>query len=179
MEKRILVPLDGSTTGEAVLAKIENLILKSTPKMDADITILKVVSKMNFNNLTDDDAAQLPISESEKKELVQEAEEYLDKVAQRLNSKGIKVKCMVTFGHAAEEIVKTARETKAHLIAMATHGRSGIGRLAMGSVTDKVIKMEDQIPVLAVLASGKKEPNPVITMGSLQSLVKHSPVLSD
>jgi nucleotide-binding universal stress UspA family protein len=179
MEKRILVPLDGSKTGEAVLPRIENLVLKSTPKMDADITILKVVSKMNFNNLTDDDAAQLPISESEKKELIQEAQEYLDKVAKRLTSKGIKVNCLVTFGHAAEEIVKTARETKVHLIAMSTHGRSGIGRWAIGSVTDKVIKLESQIPVLAVLASGKEEQNPVITMRSLQSLVKHSPVLTD
>ena len=85
----------------------------------------------------------------------------------------------VASANAAEEIVKTARETKTHLIAMATHGRSGIGRWAVGSVTDKVIKLESQIPVLAVLASGKEEQNPVITMRSLQSLVKHSPVLTD
>ncbi|MBP1707453.1 MAG: UspA domain protein [Chloroflexi bacterium] len=179
MEKKILVPLDGTKTGEAILPRIENLVLKSSPKMEADITLLKVISNMNFNNLTDDDRAQLPISESERQELVAEAQAYLDTVAKRLNSKGIKTNRLVTFGHAAEEIVKTANETKTQLIAMATRGRSGIGRWAMGSVTEKVIKMEGQIPVLAVLASGKEEQNPVITMGSLQSLVKHSPVLSD
>jgi nucleotide-binding universal stress UspA family protein len=179
MEKRILVPLDGTKTGEAILPKIENLVLKSSPKMDADVTLLKVISNMNFNNLTDDDRAQLPISESERKELTEEAQAYLNTVAKRLTSKGIKANSIVAFGHAPEEIVKAANQTKTHLIAMATHGRSGIGRWAIGSVTDKVIKLEGQIPVLAVLASGKEEHNPVITMGSLQSLVKHAPVLSD
>ena len=179
MERKILVPLDGSEVGEAVLPKIEDLVLKTTPKMDAEVTLLKVISKMNFNNLTTDDAAQLPISEGEKTELTQEAQVYLDKVAKRLTGKGIKVKSMVTFGHTAEEIVTAAHATKAHLIAMSTHGRSKISRWAMGSVTDKVIGLERKIPVLAVLASGKEEHNPVITLGSLQSLVKHAPILSD
>jgi nucleotide-binding universal stress UspA family protein len=179
MAKKILVPLDGSESAEAILPKIENLVLKSNPKLEADVTLLRVVSKMNFNNLTNDDAAQLPINESEKQELTKEAQAYLDKVVWKLASKGIKANGMVTFGHAAEEIVRVAHETGSHLIAMSTHNRSKIGRWALGSVTDRVIKMEEKIPVLAVLASGKEDANPVITMGSLQSLVKHSPILSD
>jgi nucleotide-binding universal stress UspA family protein len=179
MEKKILVPLDGTQVGEAILPKIENLVLKSTPRMEADITLFNVISKMNFNTLTDDDAAQLPISEGERQELTKEAQAYLAKVAEKLNRKGLKVTTLISFGHAADEIVKTAHQTGAHLIAMSTRGRSKIGRWAFGSTTEQVLKMENQIPVLAIMASGKEEQNPVITMGSLQSLVKHSPILAE
>jgi nucleotide-binding universal stress UspA family protein len=179
MEKKILVPLDGTKLGEAILPKIENLVLKSSPKMDAEITLFNVISKMNFNTLNSDDAAQLPINESERQELTKNAQEYLGKIAERLNKKGLKVTTLITFGHAPEEIIKAAHETGAHLIAMSTRGRSKIGRWAFGSATEQVLKMENKIPVLAIMASDKEEQNPIITMGSLQSLVKHSPILAD
>ena len=113
---------------------------------------------MNFNMLNQDEKAQLPISDEDMQQMTLESQDYLEKVAEGLRSKGIKVKTMVTAGHAAEEIVKAARDIKAHLIAMSTHGRSGIVRWAIGSVTDKVIRLEDKIPVLAVKvpASRKK-----------------------
>jgi nucleotide-binding universal stress UspA family protein len=174
MEERILVPLDGTEVGEAVLPKIEDLIFKTTPRMDAQVTLLRVISKMNFNTLNDDDKAQLPIAEDELVNLTKEAQDYLEKVAEGLRSKGVEVNTLVAFGHAAEEIVKAARGVKAHLIAMATHGRSGIVRWAIGSVTDKVIRLEGKIPVLAVKVSDKKEESAVLTMDSLQSLMKHS-----
>jgi nucleotide-binding universal stress UspA family protein len=174
MENRILVPLDGTTTGEAVLTKLEDLILRSTPKMDAEVTLLKVLSKMNFNMLHENEAAQLPQSEEELSEVTQEAQVYLDKVAEGLRKKGIKVNVMITSGSAADEIVKAAHTIQAHLIAMATHGRSGVVRWAVGSVTDKVIRLEGNIPVLAVKVNGNKEESSTITMESLKSLVKHS-----
>lgn len=174
MENRILVPLDGTATGEVVLTKLEDLILRSTPKMDAEVTLLKVLSKMNFNVLHENEAAQLPQSEEELSQLTQEAQSYLEKVADGLRGKGIKVNVMVTSGSAAEEIVKAAHAIQAHLIAMATHGRSGVVRWAIGSVTDKVIRLEGNIPVLAVKVTGNKEESSTITMESLKSLVKHS-----
>jgi nucleotide-binding universal stress UspA family protein len=174
MKDRILVPLDGSKTGEAVLAKLEELVLQAVPKRDAEVTLLKVLSKMNFNMLHEDEAAQLPRSEEELNQLTQEARSYLENIAGGLRSKGLKVDIMVTSGSAAEEIVKAAREIQAHLIAMATHGRSGLARWAVGSVTDQVIHLEGNIPVLAVKASGEKEVSSTITMESLKSLVKHS-----
>ncbi len=174
MEERILVPLDGTEVGEAVLPKLEDLILRATPRMDVEVTLFKVISKMNFNMLTDDEAAQLPFSEDEAKQLNQEAQTYLEKVAEGLRSKGIKVKTMISAGNAAKEIVRAAHEIKAHLIAMSTSGKSGIVRWAIGSVTDKVMRLEGEIPVLAVKASGKQEGNSVIPMESLQSLMKHT-----
>jgi nucleotide-binding universal stress UspA family protein len=173
MEKRILVTLDGTTTGEAVLTKLEDLLLRSTPKMDAEVTLLKVLSKMNFNMLHEDEAAQLPRSEEELNQLTQEARSYLENIAKGLRSKGIKVNIMVASGSAAEEIVRVAHEIQAHLIAMATHGRSGLARWAVGSVTDQVIHLEGNIPVLAVKASGENEINSATKVKSLKSIPKH------
>jgi nucleotide-binding universal stress UspA family protein len=173
MEQKIVVPLDGSEIGEAVLPKVEDLILGSTPPMDAEVTLLRVISKINFNVLTEDDAAQLPYSESEVRELTRAATDYLEKVAAGLRGKGLKVKTSVTFGHAAEEIVTTAQEMKASLIAMSTHSRSNFVKWAIGSVTDKVLRLEGKIPVLAIRAQGKQE-NPVIPMESLHSMMKHT-----
>jgi len=55
-------------------------------------------------------------------------------------------------GSAAEEIITYAEENNIDLIAMSTHGRSGIGRWVFGSVTDKVLHAGD-VPVLTVRAS--------------------------
>ena len=157
MEERILIPLDGSEAGEVVLPKVEKLVLDATPRMDAEITLLKVLSKMNFNMLTDNEAAQLPRSEEEVKQLTGEGQSYLEKVAERFRSKGIKVKTMVTFGSAANEIVRVARESKVHLIAMSSANHSGLVQWAIGSTTDRVMRLEGSIPIMTISPSKKGE----------------------
>jgi nucleotide-binding universal stress UspA family protein len=174
MEERILVPLDGTEIGEAVLPKLEDLILRTTPRLDAEVTLLKVISKMNFNMLHEEEAAQLPIDEQELKKMTQTSQDYLDRIAEGLRAKGIKVKTLISTGNAPKEIVKAAHDIKAHIIAMATHGRSGVVRWAIGSVTDTVIRLEGSIPVLAVKATGEKSGSSVLPIESLQSLMKHN-----
>jgi hypothetical protein len=88
--------------------------------------------------------------------------------------KGIEVKTIVTFGHAAEEIVHAARDMKAHLIAMSAHSRPGFVRWAIGSVTDKVMRLEGTIPVMAVKPADKDQTTVVQPMESLRSMMKHS-----
>jgi nucleotide-binding universal stress UspA family protein len=173
MKIRILVPMDGTTIGEAVLPKLENLVLSNVPHTEAEVVLLKVNSIVNFNVLTHDKRAQLPYAESDQKELDEKSLSYLEAIAQKMRAKGFNVSTMVKTGTVAEEIVKVARETKANLIAMATHGRTGIVRWAIGSTADKVVRLEGKIPVFAVQADQKEE-SPVLTMGSLQSMVKHS-----
>jgi len=173
MQERILIPLDGTEAGEAILTKVDDLVFKTSPRMDVQITLLKVISRMNFNMLTDDDRAQLPISEEDSAKLTDEANNYLEKVASGLRNKGIDVKTKVAFGHAADEIVKTGREIKAHLIAMSAHSRPGFVRWAIGSVTDKVMRLEGDIPVLAVKPGDKNHPNIVQPLDSLKSMTKH------
>lgn len=173
MEKRILVPLDGTEAGEAVLSKLESLVLKDVPNSGVEIILLKVLQIVNFNVLTTDKRAQLPHTEEDKGEMNKAANSYLDKTAIGLRSLGFNVRTLIRTGNAAEEIVKAAHETNANLIAMSTKGRSGIIRWAIGSVTDKVIRLEGKIPVLAVHANQKEESS-VLPIGSLQSLLKHS-----
>jgi len=54
------------------------------------------------------------------------------------------------MGHAAQEIVKLANEINANLIAMSTHGHTGIMRWAKGSITNEVISLENKIPVMTI-----------------------------
>jgi nucleotide-binding universal stress UspA family protein len=155
MYERILVPLDGSKTGEGALADVENLALKLSPATEVEVTLLQVISELTYDFLTDNEAAQLPYNETDLKKIEGVVRIYLNKVAERLTSKGIKVNTMVVEGHAAEEIIKAAQKIKADLIAMSTHGRSGLGRWALGSITDKVLH-ESPVPVLTIRANTHK-----------------------
>ena len=155
MYERILVPLDGSKVGEAAIPNVENLALKLATGNEVEVTLLQVISDMTFDFLTDDESAQLPYSEVDLKVIEGMAQRYLGKIAERLAKKGIKVKILVKEGHAADEIIKSAQEINANLIAMSTHGRSGLGRWAMGSITDKVLH-ESTVPVLTVRATERQ-----------------------
>ena len=77
------------------------------------------------------------------------ADSYLNKVAQGLKAKGIKVDTHVHMGKPAEEIAIHAEVSGCDLIIIATHGRSGPSRLAFGSTADKVLKTSC-VPVMVV-----------------------------
>ena len=81
----------------------------------------------------------------------QRVSNYLEKTAESLKCPGVTVHTMVRTGNAAEEIHQVANEINADLIAMSTHGRSGLRRMAFGSITDKVLR-GTRIPVLMVRA---------------------------
>jgi nucleotide-binding universal stress UspA family protein len=74
---------------------------------------------------------------------------YLNRVKQRLAKDGIDVDTEQPEGRAAEAIVASARKHQADLIAMTTHGRSGLGRALLGSVADEVVRTAP-CPVLLV-----------------------------
>ncbi len=156
MYERILVPLDGSKVGEAALPEVESLLAKLAPDTQVEVTLIQVISDITYDFLTDDGAAQLPYDQGDLQKIEQAARNYLEKVAARFREKGIQVKIIVTEGHAAEEIVKAAKTINADLIAMASHGRSGLRRWALGSITDKVLH-ESPVSVLTVRSGGIKK----------------------
>ena len=149
MYEKILVPLDGSEVAEAALPNVADLALKMAPETVVEVSLLQVITAINYNVLTESGSAQIPYTESELAQIKQTALNYLEKVADGLRGQGIQVKTIATVGHAAEEIINAAHETDAHLIAMSTHGLSGLKRWALGSVTDKVLH-ESDIPMLIV-----------------------------
>src|SRR5262249_36760997 len=69
-----------------------------------------------------------------------EAKNYLAAVALRLEARGLRVRTLLGLGPAASEILECAKAEKADLIAMTTHGRSGLRRLVFGSVAEAVLR---------------------------------------
>jgi len=129
MEKfqKILVPLDGSNCAENVLPMVEKL----ASELKASIALLRVALAHTFPGV-DPTEAELKV--------VREAEEYLKKVEDRLKAKGFKVDSHVRYGNDAEEILDHANQKDIDMIAMTTHGRSGVKRFLLGSVAEKVLR---------------------------------------
>lgn len=87
-------------------------------------------------------------------QVVNEAEQYLAGVAQRVRTSGVKdVRCSVWYGAPAAAIIDAARLNHADLIVMMTHGRSGLGRLVMGSVAESVLR-GTTTPILLLREAG-------------------------
>jgi len=72
--------------------------------------------------------------------VVREAEEYLHGLEERLKAKGFKVDSHVRYGDEAEEILDHSAQKDIDLIAMSTHGRSGVKRWLLGSVAEKILR---------------------------------------
>jgi nucleotide-binding universal stress UspA family protein len=75
--------------------------------------------------------------------------DYLKSISERLSGKGIKSTYEVVTGDPADKIVEYAEDEKVSLIAMSTHGRTGLARWVLGSVADKVLHGA-RMPILLV-----------------------------
>ncbi len=144
MYKRIIVPLDGSELAEVALPYAEAL----AEKLGADIILLNVRAPSE----DPDNPEHRPYLGRKAAEIEQSMKESAELPAGqkvKVEPAVIGEKGLVT--HAAEEIVDYAGQEHASLIIMATHGRTGIKRWALGSTTDKVVRAAG-CPVLLVRA---------------------------
>lgn len=141
MYRKILVPLDGSPLAEEILQHVRDLARLT----DAEICLLRVVLAHPFPG-TDPTERQV--------EVVREAEDYLKGVEQRLKAEGFNVSVHVRYGHEAIEILEHAKLKEIDLVAMSTHGRTGVERWALGSVSERVLRHSPK-PVLLVRAGEK------------------------
>ena len=87
------------------------------------------------------------------KETEKYVESYLSKAADSLKEDGIAVQTVVVSGRPAEQILDYANKNQVDLIIMSTHGRSGVSRWVIGSVTDKVVR-HSVTPVLTISPPG-------------------------
>jgi len=138
MFKRILTPLDGSTLSEGILPYVRAL----APAFGARVDLLRSYQDLAYELAPSDEidsasvvAALEPIAER----LHHQAENYLDRVASSLEPLGVQTNQLIRSGPAADIIVGEAAEVDDTLVAMSTHGRTGLGRWIMGSVTDRVL----------------------------------------
>jgi len=149
MYTRVLVPLDGSELAEAILPFAEQV----AGPLDAEVVLLRVVEPILPAEAIASAGVVTPDSLA-LREL--DGKRYLSQVERRLSKKALRVRTRVTLGPPAEAILATARTTGADLIAMATHGRSGLGRVLFGSVAEAVLRASP-VPVLLIRMTTKTD----------------------
>ena len=144
----VLVPLDGSALAAQVLPYAE-MVARST---GATVVLLRVVNPypgelvregISLYRETDDQGGALPSSADWEDVLARinsDAQAYLEQMAETIRSDGVTVETAVRDGDPAECIVAEADRDAGTLIAMTTHGRTGVGRWLLGSVTDKMVR---------------------------------------
>jgi len=156
MREKILVPLDGSQVGEAALPFLEELLSKMSPEVDREVTLFQAVSPVVYPIVGEGEYVDVAYTEKEIAQLKKQAANYLERTGEGLRSQGVVVETRVGVGSAADEIIRAAKEIGADLIAMSTHGRSGLSRWAFGSVTDRVLR-SGSAPILVVKSTGQPE----------------------
>ena len=136
----LLVPLDGSELAEKALPWAEELV----KKLRTQLCLLRVYSPLpgvvmgELSNLDEIMKAQQRTASS-----------YLGEFSRKLKKKGMEAQTEVVEGNAPEEILEYTRRHHIDLVVMSTHGRSGLGRWVLGSVTDRVVRA-GEVPVLVV-----------------------------
>jgi nucleotide-binding universal stress UspA family protein len=155
MSERILIPLDGSKLGEAAISYVDGLIARLAPEKQIQITLFHVITEVRHTIRIQGGPGMVsvPYNEEELAEIKNEIKDYLKKVSEGLRNNQVTIICKISVNeNPADEIIKAEKEVNADLIAMSTHGRSGISRFALGSVADKVLR-GGSVPVLMVRAS--------------------------
>jgi nucleotide-binding universal stress UspA family protein len=151
---RILLPLDGSEAGEAAVEYIGEMM----SRLESDVILFGVVSSgQHIRSVGGLDYIHYP--EEQLELFKRDAQEYLDGVYRRLKRRKGTVKVVLKVGDKAgdvgQEILKYAEEKKVNLIAISSHGHSGIEKWVFGSIANKVV-LNSQSPVLVVKALGEK-----------------------
>ena len=142
--QRILVPLDGSNRAEQVLPPAVSV----AQALDAKIVLFRVPIAHVSGSFTG--AWYVPL-EGTLETANRIAEEYLSRVADDLRERGVRVATGTRMGGVADAILEYAEANKIDLIAMCTHGRTGLARWTLGSVADRVLRARS-MPLLLVRA---------------------------
>ena len=143
MVQTILVPLDSSKRAEAILPHVEAL----ARLYHAKVVLLQVVEP-TYPSMGARDVYWANYQEDLDQRITQ-AESDLAIVSRRLGARGIDVRTSVGFGPVVEAILDAAQREGADLIAMASHGRTGLARAFYGSVAAGILHRIDR-PLLLV-----------------------------
>ncbi len=148
MYKTILVPLDGSKRAEGILRHVEEL----SKLYHARVIFLQVVEPPPLIVGPEGDIA---LYQQEIERWVKQAESYLNAIQGEFQEKGIETKKHVINGPVVEAIIKVAEQEGADLIALASHGRSGLSQVFYGSVAAGVLHRIDR-PLLLIRSRGNE-----------------------
>jgi len=148
MYKAILVPLDGSKRAEAILRHVEGL----STLYHARVIFLQVVEP---SPLVVGPEGSIVLHQEEIERWTKEAESYLSVVQGEFQEKGIETEKHVINGPVVEAIIKVAEKEGADLIALASHGRSGLSQVFYGSVAAGILHRIDR-PLLLIRSRGNE-----------------------
>ncbi len=149
--RRILVPLDGSPTGEAAL----DFLRGRSTNGPIELLLLRVVVLKPFMVGADPTFSVEALTPAELNAEVQEARAYLTRLTDTVHDSSVVVRSQVV--EAADAVANVILETAAHghadLIALGTHAKTGVSRLVLGSVSEEILE-RSPIPVLLVHPNG-------------------------
>jgi len=140
--KTILVPLDGSERAERILKHVEELALF----FNSRVIFLQVVSAPNLVGYGE---SGILLFDHNFEQLVKQAESYLKSLQGEFREKGIEAKACVVGGQVVGQIIDCALRENADLVAMSSHGRTGLARAFYGSVTAGILNLIDR-PLLII-----------------------------
>jgi universal stress protein A len=142
--KSILLPTDFSECAGRALSYAASLARQFSASIICVHVVEPVMPTVGYAGLTE----PLPIADLSE-QLEESAERELPKIAACDECKGLEIEEVITHGDAAAEIVRVAGERKVDLIVIASHGRTGLGRILFGSTAESVVR-HAPCPVLVV-----------------------------
>ena len=142
MYDAVLVPLDGSKRAEAILPHVQKVVRPGSSK----VTLMTALETKVVANAINIQSARETVGTDEQ---IKMSEVYLDNLVDDLIRRDIHADRRVVIGPPVEMIIKVAEEINADLIAIASHGRSGLGRVFYGSIAAGVLAAVDR-PLLLI-----------------------------
>lgn len=156
MYQKILLTLDGSDLSEQAIPHAINFAKASGGQIDVLCAVAPSAPSVQYKGQPPLETENEP---SLKEQLIEtelvRAGDYVNEHVRGLREAGLTATGASVLGHPAETILNYAAEQKADVIVMATHGRSGLGRWAFGSVADRVLRTAE-VPVLLVRVAPAK-----------------------
>lgn len=157
MLSQVLVSLDGSELAERAIPYAKQIVSPT-----GEITLLSVVDIPDFPIYTVYPMATItpePDYSTVVSDLLASSKEYLENIANNIRLSGVRVKTVVKSGDPATCIIEEAQERHIDMIVISTHGRSGLSKWLLGSVTQKVLSAMP-CPIVVIPGVTKKSEKP-------------------
>jgi nucleotide-binding universal stress UspA family protein len=140
-KRPMVVPLDGSAMSEAVIPHAINIARQRGAETDIVLIHVSDINASSFGN-----RGALNRIQEEKKE----KKKYLEGIVKRIKGEGLNARSEILLGDPAETILNYVKDNPAQLIAMATHGHTGLSSMIFGSVTEHILHLVKKTPILLV-----------------------------
>jgi nucleotide-binding universal stress UspA family protein len=148
--ERILIPLDGSEVGESALKFMKDLLSKLSKDIIVEVTLLHILSPYSRSVSIRDESFDVDFQKEDYENIKVKFMEYLNATGESQRSASIKVNVRVEYGDIPNQIVQVAEEIHADMIAMSSHGHTGVALSPIGSIAYEVLQLDTDIPIIVV-----------------------------